>query len=131
MAFKKKLPAETNPVEAGEITVNMDTPDESAPADVKDTEVQSKDVVPPTPETDAKKAVDSVIPSVKSGEVITFNPDPVGSKAQEQKKVKVSTVRDHSCTIGGQSYAFKKGKVVVVPENVKRVLKKAGILAPL
>lgn len=132
MVFKKKQPADTNPIEAGEITVNMDTtPEDVIPADTDKAGDTTPEVVPSTPEADAKKAVNSIIPPAKGKDEITFNPDPVGAKSPEQKKVKVTTVRDHACTIGGQQYAFKKGKVVVVPENVKRVLKKAGILAPL
>lgn len=45
--------------------------------------------------------------------------------------VKVATVCDHSCHIGGKPYHFKKGVPTSVPEPVKQILKNAGLLAAL
>lgn len=45
--------------------------------------------------------------------------------------VKVATVCDHSCYIGGKPYHFKKGVPTNVPEPVKQILKNAGLLAAL
>ena len=46
----------------------------------------------------------------------------------EKKKVKVRLVKDFSTNIGGKFWEFKGGKVVSVPENVKFVLARAGLL---
>lgn len=45
--------------------------------------------------------------------------------------VKVATVCDHSCHIGGKLYQFKRGVPTSVPEPVKQILKNAGLLAAL
>ncbi len=47
------------------------------------------------------------------------------------KNVKIVLIEDHRCNIGGNWYAFKAGKHYNVPENVKNILKDAGLLAPL
>lgn len=38
---------------------------------------------------------------------------------------------DHKCCIAMERYDLKAGKTYTVPENVKRILNKAGLLAPL
>lgn len=45
--------------------------------------------------------------------------------------VRIATVCDHSCHIGGKPYHFKKGVPTNVPEPVKQILKNAGLLAAL
>lgn len=46
-------------------------------------------------------------------------------------KVKVRMRTDHKCCIAMERYDLKAGKTYVVPENVKRILNNAGLLAPL
>ena len=49
-----------------------------------------------------------------------------------ERMVKICLARDFKGCIGGAWYYFKKGQVVNVPENVKRILnKKEGMLKPL
>ena len=62
------------------------------------------------------------------GVTITAPKPPVSTKATT---VKVATVCDHSCHIGGKPYHFKKGVPTSVPEPVKQILKNAGLLAAL
>lgn len=45
--------------------------------------------------------------------------------------VKVRTNCDHRCSIGGVWYDFKKGVQQSVPDEVKTVLLRAGLLMPL
>ena len=45
--------------------------------------------------------------------------------------VKVATVCDHSCYIGGVPYHFKKGVPTPVPQPVKDILRNAGLLMAL
>ena len=62
------------------------------------------------------------------GVTITAPKPAVSTKATT---VKVATVCDHSCHIGGKPYHFKKGVPTSVPEPVKQILKNAGLLAAL
>lgn len=50
---------------------------------------------------------------------------------KDNPSVKIRLRDKHSCHIGGVSYKFEKGKVYTVPENVKKVLSRAGLLDPL
>lgn len=61
-------------------------------------------------------------------DAVTFS-DPV-SKTPAGRKVKVCLNCNHSCSIGGIRYNFEKGKSVNVPEGVKEILKRAGLLMP-
>ena len=45
--------------------------------------------------------------------------------------VKIRMRVDHKCCIAMERYDLKAGKVYTVPENVKNILNKAGLLAPL
>ena len=57
--------------------------------------------------------------------------EPVYAAPAKEKTVKVATVCDHSCFIGGTCYHFRKGEVTSVPEPIKDILKNAGLLAAL
>ena len=45
--------------------------------------------------------------------------------------VKIKMRTDHRCTIAMERYDLKAGQTYVVPENVKKILNEAGLLAPL
>ena len=45
--------------------------------------------------------------------------------------VKIRMRADHKCCIAMERYDLKAGKTYTVPENVKRILNNAGLLAPL
>lgn len=53
------------------------------------------------------------------------------SAPQAVRTVKVKTNTDHACTIGGVRYFFTAGKQQNVPETVKDILLKAGLLSPI
>ena len=55
---------------------------------------------------------------------------PVKAKRPEGN-VKICMRVDHKCTVAMEVYDLKQGKVYNVPENVKRILNDAGLLAPL
>lgn len=61
---------------------------------------------------------------------VTIAP-PKNTTPTKATTVKVATVCDHSCYIGGKPYHFKKGVPTNVPEPVKQILKNAGLLAAL
>ena len=67
-------------------------------------------------------------PPDDSGVVVSAPKNTVPTKATT---VRVATVCDHSCYIGGKPYHFKKGVPTNVPEPVKQILKNAGLLAAL
>lgn len=62
---------------------------------------------------------------------ITFNADIPANVPVSEKLVRVATSNDHTCVIGGKRYSFVKGVCQNVPSNVKDILKRAGLLAPL
>lgn len=68
--------------------------------------------------------VEKTSPSV----VVQGRPD---EKARPKENVKIRLRKDHSCSIGGEMYDFKAGKVYTVPKNVKKILNRAGFLSPL
>ena len=46
-------------------------------------------------------------------------------------KVRIRMRVDHRCCIAMERYDLKAGETYLVPENVKTILNKAGLLAPL
>lgn len=52
-------------------------------------------------------------------------------KKDPNKKVRICMREDHQCFIGTENYDLKKGQCYNVPESVKRILNKAGLLLPL
>jgi len=67
-------------------------------------------------------------PEVKEDDVV------VEAKTEAKKpngKVKIRMRVDHKCCIAMERYDLKAGKTYEVPRNVKNILNKAGLLAPL
>lgn len=48
-----------------------------------------------------------------------------------EKNVKIRMRVSHRCTIAKERYDLEAGKVYTVPKNVRNILNKAGLLAPL
>lgn len=104
-------------------------------------EVEETPVAPAVEEVveaeEVKSEVEKAEEMIKNSEVlmtagITFDAEePKKPPVEVTKRVKIATVKDHSCVIGGTHYHFEKDKVVSVPEHVKNILKKAGLLAPV
>lgn len=69
-------------------------------------------------------------PPAKVEPVITVSA-PAKKTPTKATTVKVATVCDHSCFIGGVPYHFKKGVPTSVPEPVKSILRNAGLLMAL
>ena len=55
----------------------------------------------------------------------------VDEKKKPEERVKIRLRVDHNCCIAMEFYEFKANKVYTVPKNVKRILNRAGLLAPL
>lgn len=93
---------------------------------------------------DVKKAEESVVKvevdqtpptPVKKSNAPKVEVDLEAGKPDEKRKpeerVKIRLRVDHNCCIAMEFYEFKVGKVYTVPRNVKKILNKAGLLAPL
>ena len=83
--------------------------------EVAEVEVEVAEVteeVKPTVEVDTKSAEES-------------------NSAKINGKVKIRMRVDHKCCIAMERYDLKAGKTYTVPENVKGILNRAGLLAPL
>ena len=96
----------------------METPEENE----KETTAPEQE----TPEVD----VDVTVPDVEEPEV-SVDTSSIDDSKKPENMVKVRMRTDHKCTIGGELYQLESGKVYTVPENVKRILNKAGLLSPL
>lgn len=99
---------------------------------IDETPIESLEVETPVEEVPTNETpVDEMdIPeSVTSGDEVTIDMD-VAQKAPV-KSVRVCPKEDHTCSIGGVRYFFKKGVCQNVPVEVKTILVKAGLLSPL
>lgn len=74
-------------------------------------------------EVEVEEAKPEVVVDTKSAEE--------SNKAKPEGNVKIRMRVDHKCCIAMERYDLKAGKTYVVPENVKRILNNAGLLAPL
>ena len=126
MAVKKVQKAEDVKVET---PVVDETPEVTVPENVKveTTEESEKETTAPEQET---PEVDVTVPDVEEPEV-SVDTSSIDDSKKPENMVKVRMRTDHKCTIGGELYQLESGKVYTVPENVKRILNKAGLLSPL
>lgn len=69
------------------------------------------------------------IDTEKKEDEVTVKPTETVSKKAQMVKIRMRT--NHKCFIGGEWYYLNEGKCYNVPENVKRILDGAGLLAPL
>lgn len=126
MAVKKVQKAEDVKVET---PVVDETPEVTVPENVKveTPEESEKEITAPEQET---PEVDVTVPDVEEPEV-SVDTSSIDDSKKPENMVKVRMRTDHKCTIGGELYQLESGKVYTVPENVKRILNKAGLLSPL
>lgn len=71
------------------------------------------------------------VQSGKTDSEVSFTESAIQESKKPTSKVRVKTNVDHTCTIGGTRYIFKKGVQQNVPEGVKDRLLRAGLLMPL
>lgn len=82
------------------------------------------------PEVEEPVAVEVPEVEVKQPEV-EVSEEEVTTSNKPNGNVKIRMRVDHKCCIAMERYDLKAGKIYVVPENVKRILNNAGLLAPL
>lgn len=92
-----------------------------------------EDIIPETVEEEAPTTDVVEIPEVEEEEKVSVDmtAKPEKKKAVVSKDVKIRLRVDHSCCIAKVHYTFKANGVYTVPKNVKTILNRAGLLAPL
>ena len=103
---------DTEPVE--EVSVEIPVEEETTVEETSAIEVETPEVEIEEPEVKV---------DVEKAEVNVSN-KPSGN-------VKIRMRTDHKCCIAMERYDLKAGKTYVVPVNVKNILNRAGLLAPL
>ena len=113
----------------------------------KSEKVTKSDVVVETPVTEEEMVEVPVVEEVKETPVVevpevkveepkaTVDVDTEMAEVDKSKKpagnVRIKMRVDHKCTIAMVRYDLKAGVTYTVPENVKKILNNAGLLAPL
>ena len=96
---------------------------------VKKTATKKEEVkVDVTPEVEVDTAEEITVEEPKGLEV---DPTPVSEEPKVTGNVRVRMKKDHSCFIGGEHYVLTAGQCYNVPANVKEILNRADLLAPL
>lgn len=124
MAVKKVVePTREEEVKDGvEVTVETEVTEGTNEVGVEESvNVESVEVEIEEPKEQPKEE-----PSVEVSEDTT-----VDTSKKPEGSVKIRMRVDHKCCIAMERYDLKEGKTYVVPENVKRILNNAGLLAPL
>ena len=126
MAVKKTKTPKTEVVE--EVTVEtseaVEVAKTTAEEPVEEPIVEEVIEDTPTVEIEAPKEV-----SKKQSVTVDTESVSKSDALEETKRIRMRV--DHKCTIAMQRYDLKKGQCYNVPENVKRILDMAGLLAPL
>lgn len=117
----KKVKDETKNV-AVEVETPVETPVENTGDVTVEEPVENNDVQEVEVETPVETTEEVSVDTTKA-DVDTSN-KPSGN-------VKIRMRVDHKCCIAMERYDLKAGKTYTVPENVKRILNNAGLLAPL
>jgi hypothetical protein len=90
---------------------------------VAEEEVEIEEVETKEPEVDLRKT------RYKTEDTEVYVKPPEEEKKKELVKIKLKN--DHRCNIGGEWYHFKKEKITIVPQQVRELLLKSGLLLPL
>ena len=143
---EQKAEEKVTPTEQDTVAVATDNVPEGEPTENEDGSVnENNEKVETMSADDIKKAeesvsdiqIDPVTPTEQAnnehapkvnGEVA---PTGVDEKKKPEERVKIRLRVDHNCCIAMEFYEFKANKVYTVPKNVKRILNRAGLLAPL
>lgn len=107
-----------------DVTEAVEAPTEevstTADENIEEVEVETPEVEIPEVSVDEPSDIEV---DEKSAEVDRSN--------QPNGNVKIRMRVDHKCCIAMERYDLKAGKTYVVPANVKGILNRAGLLAPL
>ena len=121
---KEQKPVEVVEVQETPVVSTNETVEEvnvEIPVEEEATVEETSSIEVETPEVEIEE------PEVKVGvEKAEVN---VSNKPSGNVKIRMRT--DHKCCIAMERYDLKAGKTYVVPVNVKNILNRAGLLAPL
>lgn len=126
MAVKK---VNTKPEKNEEVTVDVETPVTENEEVVEDTTVETQETE--TPEVEITEVEVETPNSVEADIEVDTKSAEVNTNNKPNGNVKIRMRVDHKCCIAMERYDLKAGKTYVVPSNVKNILNKAGLLAPL
>lgn len=99
-------------------------------ATIMETSTSEEEVTTNVSETEGvENPVETVENSVEGVDEVTVN-ETIEQKPAV-KNVKILPNTNHTCCIGGTRYFLKKGVQTVVPQEVKDILNKSGLLKPL
>ena len=127
----------TDNVPEGEPTENEDGSVNVYNEDNEKVETMSADDIKKAEESVSNIQSDPVTPTEQANNEHTpkvnveVAPTGVDEKKKPEERVKIRLRVDHNCCIAMEFYEFKANKVYTVPKNVKRILNRAGLLAPL
>ena len=112
--------------EDGSVNENNEKVETMSADDIKKAEESVSDIQI-DPVTPTEQANNEHAPKVN----VEVAPTGVDEKKKPEERVKIRLRVDHNCCIAMEFYEFKANKVYTVPKNVKRILNRAGLLAPL
>lgn len=127
----------TDNVPEGEPTENEDGSINVCNEDNEKVGTMSADEVKKAEESVSDIQIDPVTPTEQANNEhapkvnVEVAPTGVDEKRKPEERVKIRLRVDHNCCIAMEFYEFKANKVYTVPKNVKRILNRAGLLAPL
>ena len=127
----------TDNVSEGEPTENEDGSVNVYNEDNEKVGTMSADEVKKAEESVSDIQIDPVTPTEQANNEhapkvnVEVAPTGVDEKRKPEERVKIRLRVDHNCCIAMEFYEFKANKVYTVPKNVKRILNRAGLLAPL
>ena len=136
-AEEKVTPTEQDSVPEGEPTENEDGSVNVYNENNEKVGTMSADEVKKAEESVSDIQIDPVTPTEQANNEhapkvnVEVAPTGVDEKRKPEERVKIRLRVDHNCCIAMEFYEFKANKVYTVPKNVKRILNRAGLLAPL
>lgn len=95
-----------------------------------ESDVDSENEVPDEEKNNEETTVKNDTKETKHDDGITVS-KPEKTVAPKSPMVEVATTVDHTCSIGGKRYEFKRGVKTSVPRPIKDILRNAGLLMPL
>ena len=112
--------------EDGSVNENNEKVETMSADDIKKAEESVSDIQI-DPVTPTEQANNEHAPKVN----VDVAPTGVDENKKPEERVKIRLRVDHNCCIAMEFYEFKANNVYTVPKNVKRILNRAGLLAPL
>lgn len=131
MAVKKANKAVEKEVEVQVNPSVEETPEIGADETSVDVEAGVEETAQNDVEVQQEVEIPEEVPVDETPDVQVDTEAKVDTSNKPEEKVKIRMRVDHKCCIAMERYDLVAGKTYVVPRNVKNILNKAGLLAPL